>query len=405
MNSLRWVCRQASAWATGSADTEEPQSDDPPHEVNNQAEILIESEDSANLAVKGSDSDTESARSEGSHNEVTEATASNYVPSTPVNTVRSADLKCQIEDSGYGSLDPSASKRLSEWDESVGHHTPSKPGRTRPTFQDGDDDSVHATFDDDLKEQRDSKEDLGRERHDSLLGALDQFKDNADHECLEAQEYNEQDLHCSDAQIVYNDDTDECETLSTQESQHSDVVVEPLPQAPPTPHDRVKLLPRLPSREVINGPFEERTSPSSRFYKIADGIDSPQILQQVSCLQCIVKQLPCDMKIPHCSRCVRSGHGPCLVQRELLAEERWEAGLWGVKAAVGYTVLVRLKEDNEEVWEMKKRMEEAMLEWLGEKVERENWIVPLDTGIKGVYRRESGKYEHRLKLDIVRGHV
>jgi hypothetical protein len=92
------------------------------------------------------------------------------------------------------------------------------------------------------------------------------------------------------------------------------------------------------------------------------------------------------------------------VQRELLAKEKWDAGLWGERGSEGYTVLVRLRGDGDEEWEAKKKMEECMLGWLEESAERRNWVMPWDSGDYGVFKEQrSGGFERRLRLDCVRG--
>jgi hypothetical protein len=114
--------------------------------------------------------------------------------------------------------------------------------------------------------------------------------------------------------------------------------------------DVAKACP-LPARQDINAHFEQSTAAETAFWHHSDSIEKPRLLQQVSCLQCVLKQLPCDMRLPYCSRCIRSGHGPCLVQRDLLARERWRLGLWTSRHGEGrgYTVLVRLKSDDKEI--------------------------------------------------------
>jgi hypothetical protein len=137
------------------------------------------------------------------------------------------------------------------------------------------------------------------------------------------------------------------------------------------------------------------------------------LLQQVPCLQCVLLQLPCDKKVPYCTRCKRSARGPCLVQRELLAQERWRIGLLNSSrgsgedacAEVGYTVLVRLKSDDGEAWAVKKALEVQMLEYLQEQCDRANWVLPAnDTRIKA-RKRDRNQLARRklLRVDFARG--
>lgn len=44
-------------------------------------------------------------------------------------------------------------------------------------------------------------------------------------------------------------------------------------------------------------------------------------------------------------------------------------------------MLIRLPEDGDEVWEEKLRREEGLLEVLGERVDRGNWVFPVNDGV------------------------
>ncbi|QDS70176.1 hypothetical protein FKW77_006306 [Venturia effusa] len=102
------------------------------------------------------------------------------------------------------------------------------------------------------------------------------------------------------------------------------------------------------------------------------------ILEQ-DCLQCRLKNLPCDDYHPSCKRCQRSGDAPyCLRQRRLAS---WELRQLGLEKVRGYTVLIRLPEDGDDVWAEKLRREEGLLEVLQERVDRENWVFPVDDGV------------------------
>lgn len=169
----------------------------------------------------------------------------------------------------------------------------------------------------------------------------------------------------------------------------------------------------LPSRQEINRHFEQ--SP------LALKANQTEIMMQAACLQCILKQLPCDRKLPHCGRCMRNRelNGACLVQRELMAEERHKIGLWEPKVVGydkegcmihegGYTVLVRLRTyDDGEVWAEKKRLEAVMLGYLGEVVERENWVLPMgwwkDDPVKDEDTMGMQARKRMLKVDFRRG--
>lgn len=107
------------------------------------------------------------------------------------------------------------------------------------------------------------------------------------------------------------------------------------------------------------------------------------IILEQDCLQCSLKNLPCDDYHPSCKRCQRSGDAPyCLRQRRLAS---WELKQLGLERVGGYTVLIRLPEDGDEIWEEKLRREEVLLEVLRERVEKGNWVFPADDGVRGVF--------------------
>lgn len=106
------------------------------------------------------------------------------------------------------------------------------------------------------------------------------------------------------------------------------------------------------------------------------------ILEQ-DCLQCSLKNLPCDDYHPSCKRCQRSDDAPyCLRQRRLAS---WELRQLGLERVRDYTVLIRLPEDGDEVWEEKLRREEVLLEVLKERLDRGNWVFPVNDGVEDVF--------------------
>ena len=411
MHSLRWVCKQANAWALGQTSEEiidlrdiGCSKDDHVPDATTTVETLATNTASLNVSA-----------------EISLPTEQNFAPRTPPNKFSDpSPHRKKIEDSGYFSAYETCGKRCFEHDDDE-ETTPTKRNRPRPetSFREREA-AIRSAYEQANAREQMEKEEHGRLRHDSVLSEPDDLRQDDSETMLKMQnvdtverasnEHLDSDklLECCeqcDVQVVYNDDTDECEVLSAQLSRTTISSHEKASPPATVVHERVKISPLLPPREVINAPFESQISPASRFWKVADGIDDSRILQQVSCLQCILKKLPCDKRLPHCSRCVRSGHGPCLVQRELLAEERWEAGLWGITGSVGYTVLVRLQGDDEEGWETKKGLEEAMLSYLEERTDKGNWVAPLDTGIRGTYKKADELYRRRLQLDYARGHV
>ncbi|KAF2404230.1 hypothetical protein EJ06DRAFT_578912 [Trichodelitschia bisporula] len=146
-----------------------------------------------------------------------------------------------------------------------------------------------------------------------------------------------------------------------------------------TSTDKTNAIPQAlplsstPNRRTLNTPFEHQTplySPSAIFL-------------QVPCLQCVLKRLPCDQRLPSCSRCRRAGDGAvCLVQRVITHQERED---WGVGFGLArYVTLVRLGEGEGE-WGEKKGVEEVLLERLQERLDRENWVLPVNDGRMGAF--------------------
>ena len=75
----------------------------------------------------------------------------------------------------------------------------------------------------------------------------------------------------------------------------------------------------------------------------------PHLVWMVSCLQCTLANLPCSRTLPSCSRCVRNGFGAlCLTQRKRFYEES-RGGFTGCYDPV----LLRLAEEDQEVWDSK----------------------------------------------------
>jgi hypothetical protein len=78
------------------------------------------------------------------------------------------------------------------------------------------------------------------------------------------------------------------------------------------------------------------------------------------CLQCRLKNLPCDVKMPHCQRCIRdilkSHHEvECLHQRPQIPEERGSSRD-GLSQSSTY-VLFRLPTDDDCIWATKQALE------------------------------------------------
>ena len=79
--------------------------------------------------------------------------------------------------------------------------------------------------------------------------------------------------------------------------------------------------------------------------------DEPRITRITSCTQCTVADLKCSRGVPSCSRCNRKGQGSlCLLQRARYMEELDE------ELPCSPTVLLRLKEDDEWIWQQKVKL-------------------------------------------------
>ncbi|KAF2796305.1 hypothetical protein K505DRAFT_359423 [Melanomma pulvis-pyrius CBS 109.77] len=100
----------------------------------------------------------------------------------------------------------------------------------------------------------------------------------------------------------------------------------------------------------------------------------PRLVWVTSCLQCIYAGLPCSRNPPTCSRCKRAGYGDmCLLRRRKVCEELVRGE--GVKNVM--PVLLRLKEEDEGVWERKVELSRELHQiWLN-KQDRKNWVLPM----------------------------
>lgn len=135
------------------------------------------------------------------------------------------------------------------------------------------------------------------------------------------------------------------------------------------------------------------TPPRKQVYKHIDfcplelfhnrGIGRRYVILEQDCLQCVLKNMKCDDFHPCCKRCIRSGDAPhCIRQRRLAS---WELEQLGLEDVSGYTVLIRMPEDSDEVWSEKLRKEELLLEELEERIDRRNWVMPMNDGVQDIY--------------------
>jgi hypothetical protein len=121
------------------------------------------------------------------------------------------------------------------------------------------------------------------------------------------------------------------------------------------------------------------------------------------CLQCVLKDIQCDQRIPSCTRCVRSGSSShCLIQRRLAS---WEIRRLGLQE-IDYIVPVRLPEDNDTIWAEKLEIEEGLLEQLQERIDKRNWVYPVNDGGRGGYELGDRRNEVRgQEVDEERGRL
>jgi hypothetical protein len=105
-------------------------------------------------------------------------------------------------------------------------------------------------------------------------------------------------------------------------------------------------------------------------------------LLPIPCLQCVLSNLPCDYKMPHCSRCLRKDT-PCLAQRPCFHDEK---ECLGIGLISGFKLL-RLWETDEE-WKDKMVLEEKLMNELQGKIERANWVVPSVMSVRGGFRSQ-----------------
>ena len=57
----------------------------------------------------------------------------------------------------------------------------------------------------------------------------------------------------------------------------------------------------------------------------------------------------------------------------------------GLEKVPRYTVLTRLPEDSDEAWGEKLRREDILLEELQERIDRRNWVMPINDGVEDIF--------------------
>ncbi|KAI9704707.1 MAG: hypothetical protein M1820_005455 [Bogoriella megaspora] len=105
---------------------------------------------------------------------------------------------------------------------------------------------------------------------------------------------------------------------------------------------------------------------------------------RASCLQCIVKSLPCDKEHPSCSRCIRNNEGKlCLAQRYMNPDGA--SHVTRKSGGEGNTVIIYFAEGENNLRQRREEMREKLIDELRIKAEMKNWALPLWNGI-GVLR-------------------
>lgn len=61
----------------------------------------------------------------------------------------------------------------------------------------------------------------------------------------------------------------------------------------------------------------------------------------------------------------------------------------GLEEVKNYAALTRLPEDGEEIWEEKLRREDVLLEELQEKIDRRNWVLPINNGVQDIFDEDA----------------
>jgi hypothetical protein len=117
----------------------------------------------------------------------------------------------------------------------------------------------------------------------------------------------------------------------------------------------------------------------------APGSDTPRLTTIVSCLQCILNGLPCSRTPLSCTRCIRNNRASsCLLQRRLFTDE---IPAQPAELCIG-PVLLKLANEDEEIWRKKMEAKEQLTRVWREKRDRENWVAPkVDESKRGGWKK------------------
>ncbi|KAF2434879.1 hypothetical protein EJ08DRAFT_657088 [Tothia fuscella] len=151
--------------------------------------------------------------------------------------------------------------------------------------------------------------------------------------------------------------------------------------------------------------FCQTTPPRKEIYKHID-FSNPLyvrkynlLMLQRPCLQCVIKNLPCDQGLPGCSRCIRAGQEHmCLVQRDLGIDEKARLGF----IHLPFVALAR-RGESDELWNEKLKLEEELLELLQERCDRQAWVLPVNDGRMAGYLADNRWDSRAYEVDEVRG--
>lgn len=101
-----------------------------------------------------------------------------------------------------------------------------------------------------------------------------------------------------------------------------------------------------------------------------------------ACLQCALKNLPCDKALPGCSRCVRAGQGDlCLPQREELEGEDKMRDVW--EDSIPLFLKMRGKKCGQNAKSSKHKRQ------LQEEVSTQNFVLKISAWFQGLPRSSS----------------
>ncbi|KAF2262073.1 hypothetical protein CC78DRAFT_326559 [Lojkania enalia] len=142
---------------------------------------------------------------------------------------------------------------------------------------------------------------------------------------------------------------------------------------PPAPrsYDKVSLISYDPPTELDVLLVDE--VPNKPAPSLVIDYEEPHFIFLTSCLQCQLKDMPCSRTLPACSRCVRTGCGHlCLLHRRKLRAEMVDGDIIGN----GEPVLLKVKGEDEDLWERKMALYNKLFEKWSVKQDQMNWVLP-----------------------------